>query len=303
MKKIEDESKIIRKPNFELQPSLRGIPNRRLIIFYPDDRNLVYQYYYTKDGHQYRCWKCDTKKHPVIAKLHINDQTEKYVVMGKEEHICEPLKYQPYITIDSANYIILNKESESKETKIITFTSSTQKFCYEFSFFILKNVKRFRCHPCFRLKKNVYAKIIADEEGKECIHITDEHICEPLKYQPKKCETKIQPKKIRVSLFQFCPNLNGKENGILQIFTSEKKDFVFSYAKHNSTYVCNPCGYQKVNVKIIKDEKTGEIYAELFGLEHVCTPKKYVPFEKDVEAEIILESKFTFSKNSRGKKN
>uniref|UniRef100_A0A914P0D1 Uncharacterized protein n=1 Tax=Panagrolaimus davidi TaxID=227884 RepID=A0A914P0D1_9BILA len=269
-----DESRILRLPNFELRPNLRGNPEGKLIIFDKNDKSMCYEYTPEKKNY-FRCYNCKIKKHHVTIKIHFDEEkNEKFVELLENEHICDPIKdeFKDKI-IKSSNFMVIDRNDEKRATRIIVFTSEAKEFYYELYYVVSQ--KCFECSPCRHLKKTVGVKLYKNANGEEyLLKMKNEHVCTPKKYDPKKFEPN---KKIPASLFQLYKNRKGEENKRLIIFTSEKKNLIYEYYFERSSFRCSKCRSQNkfVTAKLITENV--ENFIELSKAEHICKPIKYDP--------------------------
>uniref|UniRef100_A0A914Q5K3 Uncharacterized protein n=1 Tax=Panagrolaimus davidi TaxID=227884 RepID=A0A914Q5K3_9BILA len=146
-KKSTEEKRILKLPNFELHRSVTGIKDGKLVVFKEDDKNQCYNYFFNKHDNCFLCAKCLKMKNRVRADLRIDEETsEKFVELGKNEHCCDPVKYEPEKElIEESNFMVINRESKTKPTKLIVFTSLSKEFCYEY---IFKKIKTYFCVLC-----------------------------------------------------------------------------------------------------------------------------------------------------------
>uniref|UniRef100_A0AC34FU93 Uncharacterized protein n=1 Tax=Panagrolaimus sp. ES5 TaxID=591445 RepID=A0AC34FU93_9BILA len=194
-KKNFDGGRILRLPNFELQRSVTGVSDGKLVVFKEDDRSFCYNYYLNTIENIYVCSKCCHMKTRVRANMNVDEKTgEKYVILGNNEHVCEPSKYEPEEnTIKDSNFMIFNQESERKTTKLVVFTSPSKEFCHVFVW--INSNRLFMCQNCNTLKKKVSAKIQKDENGHEFVQLfKNGHICQPKKFILEEFQPKIIPK-------------------------------------------------------------------------------------------------------------
>uniref|UniRef100_A0A914P8I6 Uncharacterized protein n=1 Tax=Panagrolaimus davidi TaxID=227884 RepID=A0A914P8I6_9BILA len=169
--------------------------------------------------------------------------------------------------------MFLNRDDETKPTKIILFTSETKEFYYELRYVALEGL--FKCHSCLKLKKHVGAKLYKKKNGEEYLmHLENEHVCEPKKYDALNFE---KPKTVPKSMFELYQSAKGVANKRMVIFTSEMKDLIYEYSLTGNLYCCLECTKLKkyVTAKLMGENE--DKYLELSKTEHVCKPKKYNP--------------------------
>uniref|UniRef100_A0AC34F7B3 Uncharacterized protein n=1 Tax=Panagrolaimus sp. ES5 TaxID=591445 RepID=A0AC34F7B3_9BILA len=299
-----DESKKIKKPNFELQQNLKGDPKGKLIIFDFNDKSLCYEYCFWDNF--YYCGRCRSKSVHVTAKLYSSlsedGEEEEYIVLGtSNKHVCHPIKYEPEKgeIFDASNFMVFFQNDASKLTKIILFTSPSKEYCYEFTWH--ETAKHFYCYPCkcSAIKKHITGKLIKNDDGTEYFRIStkNEHSCTPKKFDLEK----YQPKTIPESRFELGSNLRGKPNSKLYLFTSEKKEFFYEYySTRPNHFICLQCimidKSLYVKAKMEENEK-GEKFLALDSKEHICEPQKYEPEKNRCDNFQLLHNKFGIPKN------
>uniref|UniRef100_A0AC34G3B9 Uncharacterized protein n=1 Tax=Panagrolaimus sp. ES5 TaxID=591445 RepID=A0AC34G3B9_9BILA len=210
-------------------------------------------------------------------RLKIDKNEEKYVILGQNNHICEPFKYKPQNEIiEAPNFAIFNKDDKKKPTKLIIFISPEKDRCYQFTFH--NSNKSFRCNVCFNIdKKNIVtAKICQYSNGEEYVQmITNGHICTPKSFVLEEFIPKVVPS----TRFKIFDGGRGRPNTRLVVFDKEKKDFVYDYKLDQRVYyTCEYC--KKTNVTVIaklQENDNGEKYLELGTAKHVCKPRKFDP--------------------------
>uniref|UniRef100_A0A914Q013 Uncharacterized protein n=1 Tax=Panagrolaimus davidi TaxID=227884 RepID=A0A914Q013_9BILA len=264
-----NEEKIVKLPNFDFRPNKSGNPEGKLVVSDVKDKSMFYEFYFATEKKMFICSKCQVKKHRVTAKVHTNDKNgEKFIELSKNEHICEPIKdeYKDKI-IEASNFIVLDRDDETKNTRIHLYTSETKEFYYELRYVVAQNI--FQCNSCTRKHKFVAVKLLTKESGEEyLLKMKNEHICTPKKYDEP-------PKIIPASMFELYKNIKREPNKKLVIFTSEKKDFIYEYYWLKNSFYCLKCSNQKPTAKLLGEEN--EKYVELSKTEHVCQPMKYNP--------------------------
>uniref|UniRef100_A0A914Q8Z3 Uncharacterized protein n=1 Tax=Panagrolaimus davidi TaxID=227884 RepID=A0A914Q8Z3_9BILA len=182
-----DEKRIIKLPNFEFRPNKFGEPEGTLVVFDSKDKSFCYEYYYHTSKEIFVCSKCQIKHSYVTAKIHVDEENgEKFIKLSKKEHICQPIKDAfAEKVIAASKFTFLNRDDETKPTKIIVFTSEKKEFYYEFRYIPSHN--NYLCGVCWVLKKRVCVKSYKKENGDEYLMTlkNDKHVCEPKKYDPK----------------------------------------------------------------------------------------------------------------------
>uniref|UniRef100_A0A914R1L3 Uncharacterized protein n=1 Tax=Panagrolaimus davidi TaxID=227884 RepID=A0A914R1L3_9BILA len=269
-----DKSKIIRKPNFELQKNTKGDPKGKLVVFDTNDKSLCYEYCLANNI--FYCGRCRFKKNHVTAKLYPpsigSNETDEYIVLGENQHVCELVKYESHSCFDASNFLIFYQNDKSKLAKVILFTSPSKEYCYEFTWH--ETAKHFFCYPCKSsdIKKHVTGKLI---NGNFEMFTKNEHSCKPKKFVLEK----YQPKTIPESLFELGSSNHGKPNAKLYLFTSEKKEFFYEfYSTGLPQFICLQCitidKTLYVKVKLVENEN-GEKYLGIDSTkEHIYQPKK-----------------------------
>uniref|UniRef100_A0AC34GVI0 Uncharacterized protein n=1 Tax=Panagrolaimus sp. ES5 TaxID=591445 RepID=A0AC34GVI0_9BILA len=286
-KRIVDESKLVRLPNYELQRSRTGVKDGTLLVFKDDDRSLCYEYCLYKKENVFICGKCKRKGVCVRAHVHIDETSgENCIALGKNNHICEPSKYQPEKnTNEIQNFMIFNRENEkSKPMKLVIFTSASKELCYEF---VCKSQAiGLVCRSCFLLKKSVSAKILKNANGQDVVQLSrGEHICQPKEFFLEE----FQPKIISKPHFLLFSNHNG--NSRLIIFDEKREGFCFVYLNKSdkAVYFCTVCDAEKhkyVSAKLIN----GGENVEISPAQHLCESIKFDSEKYDVP--IIISQNF-----------
>uniref|UniRef100_A0AC35F1R6 Uncharacterized protein n=1 Tax=Panagrolaimus sp. PS1159 TaxID=55785 RepID=A0AC35F1R6_9BILA len=165
--KTWNENNRIIVQNFEFQRNLQGILNGYLIVFTSTDKNMCYKYT-MKSSQHYLCQRCS-----IFAKVIQEENGKHFVIFSSSNHRCNPVIYQPERKIiRKPNFIHLN---DRKPIVFIVFTSEAHDKCYVYS------SKKLKCCKCLR---NVYASILEDEKGEECVYLSrEEHECQPQKFE------------------------------------------------------------------------------------------------------------------------
>uniref|UniRef100_A0A914P1H0 Uncharacterized protein n=1 Tax=Panagrolaimus davidi TaxID=227884 RepID=A0A914P1H0_9BILA len=169
--------------------------------------------------------------------------------------------------------MFLNRDDETKPTKIILFTSETKEFYYELRYIASEGL--FKCHSCLKLKKHVGAKLYKKKNGEEYLMpLENEHVCEPKIYDAQNFE---KPKTVPKSMFELYQSAKGVANKRMVIFTSETKKLIYEYCLTGNRYYCLECKRLNkfVTAKLIEENE--DKYLELSKAEHICKPKKYNP--------------------------
>uniref|UniRef100_A0A914QY87 Uncharacterized protein n=1 Tax=Panagrolaimus davidi TaxID=227884 RepID=A0A914QY87_9BILA len=295
-KKPIEEKKILKPPNFELHRSVTGVKDGKLVVFKEDDKNLCYNYFFNKHDSSFLCAKCSKMKNRVRADLRIDEESgEKFVELGKNEHCCDPVKYEPEKElIEDSNFMVVNRESKTKPTKLIIFTSPSKEFCYEYVLKKSRNI--FSCYACEMLKRfRVSAKIHNNENGQEFVQLLkNEHICQPKIFKTEKNELKILSK----SQFFLRTNLLGKENSKMVVFDQEKKGYCYEYHKTRNLFHCTKCLSKFKKHTTAKLSEDGE-QLELASAQHLCKSIEFYP-EKYEENVILSDEKFSLLYNTSG---
>uniref|UniRef100_A0AC34F5Q8 Uncharacterized protein n=1 Tax=Panagrolaimus sp. ES5 TaxID=591445 RepID=A0AC34F5Q8_9BILA len=269
-----DESKIVQSPNFELRRDKYGKADKKLIVLKSDGTSLCFVYYFDEYKKYYVCGKCSKKKQSVFAKLLVDENGKNFVYLGPSNHICDSIKFVPENEIiEAPNFVIFKQNDPKKLTRLITFTSDSQEFCYQLTYH--DKDKSFKCYSCNNLKKIVYAKLCQKPNGEEYLQmIKNGHICAPKKFILEEFVPKIIPE----TNFKLYNGGRGRPNSRLVVFDSEKKDFVYEYVKDkNVYYTCVYCKRQKVTttLKLFDNDESGHKYLELGPSKHICDPQKF----------------------------
>uniref|UniRef100_A0AC34G7G1 Uncharacterized protein n=1 Tax=Panagrolaimus sp. ES5 TaxID=591445 RepID=A0AC34G7G1_9BILA len=188
-------------------------------------------YKFNKNNNGIYCGKCRLR-----AKQCTNENGEEYISLGYKQHSadCQPIKYSsikaPLKIVKAPDFRIQKERFRFKWTKkLVVFTSSDKKFCYQYS--RVENQNEFVCYKCRKQKQqHVYAKVIKIDENEEVVQLGErEHCCEPQEYVLEDLTVKI----VRKQDFKI-ENLivRGKENQYLfvrDLKTTSDKYLWFKY--------------------------------------------------------------------------
>uniref|UniRef100_A0AC34F8F2 Uncharacterized protein n=1 Tax=Panagrolaimus sp. ES5 TaxID=591445 RepID=A0AC34F8F2_9BILA len=330
-KKMEEEiaeNRIVKACDFVLRPNKNGVPDASLFVFSSEDRSVGYKYDYSNFHKHYIC--CQVLVCGVNAKVQMNSNDEKIVILSKNEHQCSPIKYQKIVEPaegETSTTTLFELHPNSKcepNTRLIIYTSVKKDFIHEYT---KTSSKSFHYLPCRAKKHNVIAKLFKDENDENYVQYckNQDHICQPRKYDPKKY---IQPKLISSDEhFSFHDGCNGEKDKYLVVFTSEKKDFAYQYYMDKpGIYRCKGCSNKnkwvaaslivdingKKSVKLgqqehvfIENEENGTKSVKVSQHEHVCQPQIYDPKKYVYSKQIIISHEnFLFHDGiSNGQKN
>uniref|UniRef100_A0AC34FAT2 Transposase n=1 Tax=Panagrolaimus sp. ES5 TaxID=591445 RepID=A0AC34FAT2_9BILA len=288
--KYMNNKNIVEKPDFKIiKFEKNGIQKSILIIFCPSNKELCYEYFWDRSRNQYVCCECANIKH-VTANVLMNEKDEEYVELSKATHVCN---LRPYNADKfKANTIIEKSEFEVIETivkgklvkRLFLFTNADKQFCY--TFYCDNTSKKYFCSQCALKSHHIRGSLGKDQTGNEYFETGNRaHICEPLKYLPRKI--------VKLPDYQLLNRKFGQK--IVQkliLFDSNDKDLCYEYVlERNSLYRCLNCkNYHKtaVTAKLIKNEKYGE-FIQLCQNEHKCKPIKFIP---EYEIKILLKPDF-----------
>uniref|UniRef100_A0A914QUC2 Uncharacterized protein n=1 Tax=Panagrolaimus davidi TaxID=227884 RepID=A0A914QUC2_9BILA len=270
-----DENMILGSERFELRRNKSGKENGGLILLIENDNLHCYKYYFDKSDQKYKCSKCREKHVTVTATLHEKEENgEKYLALGKNQHICEPVKYEPEkeVVVDSNNFMIFDQNDDTKPTRLVLFTSNSKELCYPYYYH--KKLKKFTCSGCLYKNKTITAKIIKNGNGEECLLLFgNDHICKPKKFILEEYEPKI----MNESAFLITANQYGKPNSKIILFDPEKDGYSFSYfADRGSSFTCTRCKeLGKLTRLDLCEKENGEKYVKLGPTPHICKSLKY----------------------------
>uniref|UniRef100_A0A914QY04 Uncharacterized protein n=1 Tax=Panagrolaimus davidi TaxID=227884 RepID=A0A914QY04_9BILA len=184
-KKDEFPARIINHSNFMIIDREDKTNPAKAIVFTSKEKELCYELRYISSLNLFECIQCRKLKKSVAVKLYTKENGEKYLLKLKNDHICEPKKYDAQnfeklkIVTKSMFELYQNGNGEANK-KLVVFTSEKKNLIFEYS--LSRNL--FCCLKCKRLKKHVTAKLVGENEDKYLELSKTEHICKPKKYNP-----------------------------------------------------------------------------------------------------------------------
>uniref|UniRef100_A0AC34GUY7 Uncharacterized protein n=1 Tax=Panagrolaimus sp. ES5 TaxID=591445 RepID=A0AC34GUY7_9BILA len=301
---------IVQKPNFKLAEYMkRGIQKSNLIIFCPTNKNLCYEYTFSKDVKKYYCLECRKAAKAVIvsAKIEKNENGEDCVILNKTQHVCDlrefnPEKYKSDIVIPKNMFEFFENTVYGKiSTKLLIFTSTEKKMCHIF----FNNRYSFSCRKCCSLN----AMLCKNDNGEEYISLQDKkHVCQPYEYSTDLFKDKIKqkvkmsniPKVVNPSKIIKAPNFQlikrrraGEWFNKLIVLTSDDKKLCYEYSwdETHKHFICRICKHNSMSVsaKVIRNEGNEE-YVVLGEREHICKPREYIP--EDLNLKILKKTDY-----------
>uniref|UniRef100_A0AC34F377 Uncharacterized protein n=1 Tax=Panagrolaimus sp. ES5 TaxID=591445 RepID=A0AC34F377_9BILA len=170
---------------------------------------------------------------------------------------------------------IVEYEHDGKmDRKLLVFTSSEQKQCYEFVFNRIKCC--YRCIKCLAQKKHTEIKAIIHDDGSKTFDFNEEeHECYPIHYAPENYLSLI----IKSPNYQITKSLkNGKMFRTLIIFADEEKNMCYQlgFDSYEKQFCCGRCKKLKKTILARFIQHNGETAVELNRLQHFCEPQKYI---------------------------
>uniref|UniRef100_A0A914PZM9 C2H2-type domain-containing protein n=1 Tax=Panagrolaimus davidi TaxID=227884 RepID=A0A914PZM9_9BILA len=291
-----DESKrIVEKPNFEIYDYVKNdVSKSMLIIFCATNKELCYEYFWEKHGQVYVCCGCANIIH-VTAKLCKNENGEEYLKLNKSEHVCELRPYEPQKFID--NLKIDKSDYETSEysyngissKRLFIFATKSKEFCYKFYYNSTENF--YYCSKCRQMNQHLKAHIRENDDVNEYVSVSSKkHICEPIKYNPKK--------QILSQNFQL---LKRKSRNLiikkLIVFIDPNHEMCYEYRQSETYFVCASSSKFKcpASAKMLQDS-AGKDYVEMSYVKHKCKPIKFIP-EGNLDFKIIKKPDFKLDGN------
>uniref|UniRef100_A0A914PIS9 Uncharacterized protein n=1 Tax=Panagrolaimus davidi TaxID=227884 RepID=A0A914PIS9_9BILA len=185
-KKDEFPARIINHSNFMIVDREDKTNPAKAIVFTSKERELCYELCYFSSLNSFECIQCRKLKKSVTVKLYAKENGEKYLLKFKNDHICEPKKYdaqnfdKPKIVPKSMFELYPSAKGVANK-RIVIFTSKKKDLIYEYCL----TGSLYRCLECRKLNKYLTAKLIGESEDKYLELSKAEHICKPKKYHPK----------------------------------------------------------------------------------------------------------------------
>uniref|UniRef100_A0A914QAE4 Uncharacterized protein n=1 Tax=Panagrolaimus davidi TaxID=227884 RepID=A0A914QAE4_9BILA len=185
-KKDEFPARVIKHSNFMIVDREDGTNPAKAIVFTSKEKEFCYEFRYRTSQNLFECIQCEKLKKSVGVKLYTKENGEKYLLKLKNDHICEPKKYdaqnfQNAKTVPKSMFELYQNAKGVANKRMVVFTSEKKDLIYEYS--LTGNL--YRCLECIRLHKYVTAKVIGENEDKYLELSKTEHICKPKKYNPK----------------------------------------------------------------------------------------------------------------------
>uniref|UniRef100_A0AC35EUK7 Uncharacterized protein n=1 Tax=Panagrolaimus sp. PS1159 TaxID=55785 RepID=A0AC35EUK7_9BILA len=264
----EKNVKTVFEPNFEIDEYiLGGIKRKRIKLFDKSDKNLCYYYYKETGRDTYLCSTCRIKQKHVTAKLLHDEKTDKkYLELNEVEHVCEPQKTTKITTIQKPNFKLEECIIDGFRRKfIIIFDKIDSTLCYKYCYF--GTDKAYLCINCKKAERLVTARLKNDKSGEEYIALNkNEHICTPIKYNPKEFSTRILTTE---NFKQENITVNGIEKKRLIINTTTKKEkyYVYVYSSKDDFHICKNWHWHFCLYKLLKDGN-GEDYLRMGNKMH-----------------------------------
>uniref|UniRef100_A0A914XXK3 Uncharacterized protein n=1 Tax=Panagrolaimus superbus TaxID=310955 RepID=A0A914XXK3_9BILA len=184
-------------------------------------------------------------------------------------------------SLDSLNYEVCEfTEGGKLRKRLLVFTSSDRKKCYQYSYSSGHN--NYHCRKCDPRRHYVCATFVVDDMGiKELTFGRNQHLCKPIDYVPENYKS---PEIIKFPAFKIVEKLSKKRMvKRLIIFADKGKCYEYSL-NDKGIFHCLACIILKryVSAKLIKDSDNGD-YLELNRAKHICKPKKYIDSDTPVE--------------------
>uniref|UniRef100_A0A914Q8X2 Uncharacterized protein n=1 Tax=Panagrolaimus davidi TaxID=227884 RepID=A0A914Q8X2_9BILA len=290
------DTKIIRKPNYELLNNCSKKNQKHLIVFNENDRSQCYEFFWDKPKQHFVCCGCSLVNKYLVAEVHNENAKNEYILLKEDKHICAIRKYEPekyskfYGFVLHPNFEIRRKiKGEIESKKLIILDENDKNLCYIYHFDQLHQT--FYCNGCHKLCKNVYAKSCVNEDGEEYMLLSDvKHVCELKPYLKDQNEIILHPPD-----FKFMEK-TAKDVSKLFIFDNVDKNLCYTFSSatggnNQNRYNCLGCLIVRNSRNLAKDEhlknvvqvilcknENGEYYVRMAdGQKHICKPRKYEP--------------------------
>uniref|UniRef100_A0AC34F2E3 Uncharacterized protein n=1 Tax=Panagrolaimus sp. ES5 TaxID=591445 RepID=A0AC34F2E3_9BILA len=296
---IREYKKIIEKFNFELFSFSYGILRRnikRLILFLDSSRDECYEYEWHYQSKGYYCSGCFRKKNSVSAKLYQREDGTEFVMLNSKLHVCEPRKFKPekyaekqIVTADKFK-IFKNVQNGIDRSKMVIFTSSEKKMCYEY--FWQNRSQTFHCCACSNKKNTIEAEVCKDSDGNDQYLklYWKKHVCEPRKYEPEKFKSSKEiVESSNFKIFQY-KNKNELISRLI-VFCPTNKNlcYEFFWNKLKKNYSCCCCRLGNQVIATVYQKNDTKSYVELSKTQDVCELREFDP-EKYKDDIIIQKS-------------
>uniref|UniRef100_A0A914PQF3 Uncharacterized protein n=1 Tax=Panagrolaimus davidi TaxID=227884 RepID=A0A914PQF3_9BILA len=180
-KKDEFPARIINHSNFMIVDRENETNPAKAIVFTSKEKELCYELHYFSSRNLFECFECKKLKKCVSVKLYTKENGEKYLLKLKNDHICEPKKYEKAKIVPKSMFELYQNRKGAANKKLVVFSSEKKDLIYEYS----SNANSYRCLECTRLNKYVAAKLMGEFDEKYLELSKTEHICKPKKYNPK----------------------------------------------------------------------------------------------------------------------
>uniref|UniRef100_A0A914QQ13 Uncharacterized protein n=1 Tax=Panagrolaimus davidi TaxID=227884 RepID=A0A914QQ13_9BILA len=185
-KKDEFPARVINHSNFIIVDRGDETNPTKAIVFTSKEKELCYELRYLSPLNLFECIQCKKLKKSVTVKLYTKENGEKYLLKLKNDHICEPKKYdaqnvEKQKIVPKSMFELYQSAKGVANKRMVIFTSEKKDLIYEYS--LARNL--YCCLECTRLNKYVTAKLIGESEDKYLELSKTEHICKPKKYNPK----------------------------------------------------------------------------------------------------------------------
>uniref|UniRef100_A0A914P2Z0 Uncharacterized protein n=1 Tax=Panagrolaimus davidi TaxID=227884 RepID=A0A914P2Z0_9BILA len=225
-----------------------------------------------------------------------NCDGENYVILSKNEHVCEMVKYEPQKMNDiilRAPYIHVMEKTSNGTPKVFVFDSADKSLCHIFSKFTGEK-NRYQClgcRECLQKSKGIFTIYLCkDENGEYFVQMKNnqKHVCQPRKYEPEKYEATKCEKYFYYRNEKFPNSVN------VAIFDSNDSTFCypFSYQKALNNFRCSNCRKlkKKYSITFPKIDENGKEYFIHDPKKHICKPIKISSIQKTSKF-ILLERK------------
>uniref|UniRef100_A0AC35FKR3 Uncharacterized protein n=1 Tax=Panagrolaimus sp. PS1159 TaxID=55785 RepID=A0AC35FKR3_9BILA len=228
----------------------------------------------------------------------------------KLNHECKYLKYEPEKLFNFKKFVLSPDFKIQTEMKygierktLIIFDENDATMCHIYNFVPSDNM--FKCNKCLKKHVFVWAKLKQNSDGENYVILSNaQHICESVKYVPKKDDDIIiRPPNIKV--------MERTLSGVAKVFIFDSTDknlcYVFTNNNGKTQYKCRDCKDVKrktknkldkiVTIYLCKNENE-EYYAQMENQKHLCQPKKYDPKKYEAVEPSIADKFFYYRKKS-----
>uniref|UniRef100_A0A914QGT0 Uncharacterized protein n=1 Tax=Panagrolaimus davidi TaxID=227884 RepID=A0A914QGT0_9BILA len=184
-KKDEFPARVINNSNFMTVDREDETNPAKAIVFTSNEKELYYELSYLSSQNLFECIQCKKLKKRVNVKLCTKENGEKYLLKLKNDHICEPKKFDAQNfekpkTVPKSMFELYQSAKGVANKRMVIFTSEKKDLIYEYSL----TGNRYCCLECTKLHKHVTAKLTGENEDKYLELSKAEHICKPKKHNP-----------------------------------------------------------------------------------------------------------------------